>query len=179
MTINELQQIVNNTAFDYDIRIKADTEILRRGKRVGVIDERIHERPFEKTRNKIYIALEEVDMIWDTDEVEDFRRLWRQGKTILEISRFFKRDPDEIALLIMDQAQKGLIKNDKEPDQKGSTKQVTATIEKMKNDVPTAISIGGRRYVLEAEGGNNKERANKKRQRPFKQPKIYWQAPSV
>lgn len=30
MTINELQQIVNNTAFDYDIRIKADTEILRR-----------------------------------------------------------------------------------------------------------------------------------------------------
>lgn len=37
MTINELQQIVNDTAFDYDIRIKADTEILRREKIWGTV----------------------------------------------------------------------------------------------------------------------------------------------
>lgn len=38
MTINELQQIVNNTAFDYDIRIKADTEILRREREWQLIE---------------------------------------------------------------------------------------------------------------------------------------------
>lgn len=30
MTTNELKQIVNNTALDYDIRIKAEMEVLRR-----------------------------------------------------------------------------------------------------------------------------------------------------
>jgi len=119
-------------------------------------------------------------MKWDTEEVEDFRKLWRQGKTILEISRFFQRDPDEIALLIMDQAQKGLIKNNKEPDQKGSTKQVVATIEKVKKEVPTVISIEGRRYVLEAEGGKNKNgKTRTPRKRAERKPFIYWQKPSV
>lgn len=30
MTTSDLKQIVNNTALDYDIRIQADTEVLRR-----------------------------------------------------------------------------------------------------------------------------------------------------
>lgn len=105
--------------------------------------------PNSKRRQKIYIACEEVDMIWSEKDVEHFRNMWKEGKTILQIADFFKRDPDEIGLLIIDQSRKGLIKNEKEPGGKGTNHQVIATIEKVKKETPTVISIHGMRYVLE------------------------------
>lgn len=47
MTTSELKQIVNNSSLDYDIRIKADTEILRRERAWELI-----ERPYWQTRMK-------------------------------------------------------------------------------------------------------------------------------
>lgn len=60
-------------------------------------------------RRTIYIALEELDFIWDVDEVTMFRQLWREGASINELEEKLDRSQDDIAALILDQARKGKI----------------------------------------------------------------------
>ncbi|MDQ0876784.1 hypothetical protein QFZ77_005443 [Paenibacillus sp. V4I3] len=62
-------------------------------------------------RLKIYIACEDVNMIWDERDVLAFDSMWNEGLSIEDIAKSFDRDADEIALLIMDRARRGLIKN--------------------------------------------------------------------
>ena len=61
-------------------------------------------------RNAIYIACEEMDFIWAESDLMMFRHLWNKGESILDIAAYFKRDPDEVGLLIIDQARQDLIK---------------------------------------------------------------------
>lgn len=63
-----------------------------------------------KEENPIYIALEEANFVWSKTEVSEFSRLWKQGKTIHELCKHFGRCQVEIALLILDRADKGYIK---------------------------------------------------------------------
>lgn len=57
----------------------------------------------------IYVACEEMDFIWTGDQVEDFKRLWRDGIDIASISEILARDPDEVALLIISLARSNTI----------------------------------------------------------------------
>ncbi|MEK4416478.1 MULTISPECIES: helix-turn-helix domain-containing protein [Bacillus] len=63
----------------------------------------------KKERRNLYIALEEMDMFWDEDEVWRVKEAWNNNESIFAISEKLQRDPDEVALLIMDLARKGAI----------------------------------------------------------------------
>ncbi|AOM13830.1 hypothetical protein [Bacillus thuringiensis] len=63
----------------------------------------------KKERCNLYIALEEMDMFWDEDEVWRVKEAWNNNESIFAISEKLQRDPDEVALLIMDLARKGAI----------------------------------------------------------------------
>lgn len=55
------------------------------------------------------LILENARFLWSINELETFRILWEQGKSIEEIADRFKETPGNIALLVIDQAQKGKI----------------------------------------------------------------------
>ncbi|EEM56405.1 hypothetical protein bthur0007_57830 [Bacillus thuringiensis serovar monterrey BGSC 4AJ1] len=59
----------------------------------------------------MYIALEELDLVFDESEVIRLQEMWKEGKGILEIAKELGRHQLEIAALIMDQADKNLIKS--------------------------------------------------------------------
>lgn len=63
----------------------------------------------KEQRRKIHIALEDIDFVWDADEVSVFRKLWNQGASIYELEEELGRDQDDIAMLIMDQSRRGKI----------------------------------------------------------------------
>lgn len=62
-----------------------------------------------KERKQIYLALEELDFVWCIEEVEKVVHLWADGMNLWEIANEMKRDPDEVAVLIMDLARKNRI----------------------------------------------------------------------
>ena len=62
-----------------------------------------------RQRNKLYIACEEYDFTWSSDELRSFREMWRQGLSIREISMELKRHQNEVAILIIDQSEIGYI----------------------------------------------------------------------
>lgn len=62
-----------------------------------------------KERSSVYVACEEVDMIWDEKDVLAFDVMWNQGLDIFVIADAFDRDPDEVVLLVLDRARKGHI----------------------------------------------------------------------
>ena len=61
-------------------------------------------------RRATFLALEELDFTWDLDEVKEFKKLWKRGADFRLIAEHFNRDPDEVAILIMDLARRGKIK---------------------------------------------------------------------
>ncbi|CUB08555.1 helix-turn-helix domain containing protein [Bacillus thuringiensis] len=65
----------------------------------------------KKSRRNLYIALEELDLVFDESEVIRLQEMWKEGKGILEIAKELGRHQLEIAALIMDQADKNLIKS--------------------------------------------------------------------
>lgn len=66
------------------------------------------ERQFKNTR-KTYLACEDLDFSWTKQEVMDFGYLWREGRTLDEMARYFKRTPEEILILALDRAKSGYI----------------------------------------------------------------------
>jgi len=54
--------------------------------------------------------LEELDFSWDEADIPQVRHMWKKGLSVWDIARAFDRDPDEVALLIMDLVRKGQIK---------------------------------------------------------------------
>jgi hypothetical protein len=68
-------------------------------------------RYMKKSRRNIYIALEELDLVFDESEVIRLREMWDEDKDILEIAKELGRQQLEIAALIMDQADKNKIKS--------------------------------------------------------------------
>lgn len=61
----------------------------------------------------LYIACEDMNHIWLDSQVAEMREFWRQGYDIAAIAKHFKRDMDEVAILIIDQKRLGFIKNRK------------------------------------------------------------------
>ncbi|PWW06294.1 hypothetical protein DFQ01_103196 [Paenibacillus cellulosilyticus] len=56
------------------------------------------------SRQKIYLACEDMNFAWDEVEVRKFHELWKAGVGIFDIAEQLKRDPDEVALLIIDRS---------------------------------------------------------------------------
>lgn len=54
----------------------------------------------------LYIAMEDLDFTFYHFEIADVIEMWVDGRTLDEISRKMKRDPDEVAILLMDLARK-------------------------------------------------------------------------
>ncbi|PFR72891.1 helix-turn-helix domain containing protein [Bacillus cereus] len=65
----------------------------------------------KKSRRNLYIALEELDLVFDESEVIRLKEMWNEDKGILEIAKELGRHQLEIAALIMDQADKNIIKS--------------------------------------------------------------------
>ncbi len=65
----------------------------------------------KKSRRNLYIALEELDLVFDESEVIRLRKMWNEDKNIIEIATELERHQLEIAALIMDQADKNKIKS--------------------------------------------------------------------
>ncbi|WP_308637696.1 helix-turn-helix domain-containing protein [Paenibacillus silvisoli] len=57
----------------------------------------------------LYLACEEMDFSWDEKEIFRFESLWRQGMAVFQIAKELRRDPDEVALLIIDRSRKKAI----------------------------------------------------------------------
>ncbi|GIO63550.1 hypothetical protein [Paenibacillus cineris] len=130
--------------------------------------------PGAKKRQNIYLACEEMNFIWSEKEVGDFLKLWKEGRGIPQIAAYFDRDPDEVGLLVIDQARKGNIKTRNEPAGKGQSHKVIATVEKVKKETPTVISIHGMRYVLEHpdQGRSKSGKVNPSRQSTKRKPHV-------
>lgn len=56
-----------------------------------------------------YIAMEEVNMIWDEKAVEIVKELYRSGLALTAIAESVKRPEDEVAILLMDLVMNRLI----------------------------------------------------------------------
>ena len=67
--------------------------------------------PEMKSRLKLYVALENLDFTWcERTEIPIVERMWREGAPIWEIAEAVDRDPDEVALLIMDRIRKRFLR---------------------------------------------------------------------
>ena len=53
-----------------------------------------------------HLILDDAKFIWKQEEVEDFRAMWECGLSLFEIAEQMNEDPDNIALLVIDQAKK-------------------------------------------------------------------------
>lgn len=65
----------------------------------------------KNSRRNMYIALEELDLVFDESEVIRLQEMWKEGKNIIEIAVEMGRHQLEVAALIMDQADKNNIKS--------------------------------------------------------------------
>ena len=52
----------------------------------------------------------EVKWKWTESELIRFRKMWREGKSINEIGKVFRINKRSIGLLVIDQAEQGMIK---------------------------------------------------------------------
>ena len=64
----------------------------------------------KKASRRVYIALEDLDFSWDEADIPQVRYMWKKGLSIWDIARAFDRDPDEVAILIMDLVRKSQIR---------------------------------------------------------------------
>lgn len=55
----------------------------------------------ESARKNRVIVCEELNHIWDQSEIDEFLRLWEEGYTVHQIASYFKRQPKEVALLLI------------------------------------------------------------------------------
>ncbi|SDJ68560.1 hypothetical protein SAMN04488576_12140 [Bacillus sp. cl25] len=65
----------------------------------------------KNSRRNMYIALEELDLVFDESEVIRLQEMWKENKNIIEIAKELGRHQLEIAALIMDQADKNEIQS--------------------------------------------------------------------
>ncbi len=64
----------------------------------------------KESRRNMYVALEDLDLVFDESEVIRLQEMWEEDKNIIEIAKELGRHQLEIAALIMDQADKNKIK---------------------------------------------------------------------
>ncbi|MDF9629226.1 sugar ABC transporter substrate-binding protein [Bacillus cereus] len=66
-------------------------------------DKSIRNKKKKETPPYVYIALEEVNFIWNEDDIERFKALWMKQLSLEDISNKLRRHQIEIATLILDQ----------------------------------------------------------------------------
>lgn len=64
----------------------------------------------KRTRRNTYIALERLDFTWELTEVREIDQMYNAGIPLWMIAQSFARDPDEVAVLLMDRCRKGVLK---------------------------------------------------------------------
>jgi hypothetical protein len=74
-----------------------------------------NEREIEKhymteSRRNLYVACLNFDFVWDEDDVEKAKELWKSGLHIGDMAKELNRDVDELALLLFDLAARGKIR---------------------------------------------------------------------
>ncbi len=57
-----------------------------------------------------YVCCENFDFLWDRKDLPRFKEMWDDGLSIFEIAERFKRKPQEVLFLIMDQVDIRVIK---------------------------------------------------------------------
>jgi hypothetical protein len=62
-----------------------------------------------RPQKPLYIALETLDFTWDHAEVAKAKELYNQGIHYADIAAYFRRDGDEVIVLLMDLLRKGKI----------------------------------------------------------------------
>lgn len=62
-----------------------------------------------RPQKQLYIALENLDYTWDHAEVAKAIDLYNQGVHYADIAVYFRRDGDEVIVLLMDLLRKGKI----------------------------------------------------------------------
>ena len=67
----------------------------------------------KKKRRNIHIALEEINFIWCTKEIEKFRGLWNEGYDIWKIAEHLGRSVHDVVMLVYDQHLLGKIETRK------------------------------------------------------------------
>ena len=63
-----------------------------------------------RPQEELIVALDDLDFSWFPVEVNKVKKLWSLGWHIADIAKHMKRDPDEVAVLIMHLARQGRIK---------------------------------------------------------------------
>ncbi len=68
-------------------------------------------RHMEHTRcgGELYIACADWNFAWTPGELVEFKRLWRGGVDLLEMAERLRRPDYEVALLLVDLAERGEI----------------------------------------------------------------------
>jgi hypothetical protein len=67
----------------------------------------------KESRREIIIALENLDFVWDSRQVNEFIKQWESGISIQNIAKYFERTQEECACLIMHLSLQDDIKNRK------------------------------------------------------------------
>jgi len=62
-----------------------------------------------RPEQELLITLEDLDFSWYLDEVTLVKKLWLCGCHLADIAKKVRRDPDEVAILIMHLARQGEI----------------------------------------------------------------------
>jgi len=55
------------------------------------------------------IILEDRKFIWESNEIKEFRKMWKQGDSVNNMARRFNCKNIDIAMLVLDQAESKLI----------------------------------------------------------------------
>lgn len=54
-----------------------------------------------------YLVLEEAKFMWTYEEILQIREYHKEQKDVFEIAKLMNEDPEDVALVIFDQVQKG------------------------------------------------------------------------
>lgn len=59
----------------------------------------------------LYIIGEDMNLLMEGREAAEFDNAWKQGLSLYDIARALRRDPDEVAVIVIDRRRRGFIKN--------------------------------------------------------------------
>ncbi|PFR93563.1 hypothetical protein [Priestia megaterium] len=69
-----------------------------------------YQKPQLRTK-KMYIALEDMDFVWEIDDVKIVIEMWDEGSSFAFISAFMDRDPHELLALLFELREKQMIRD--------------------------------------------------------------------
>ncbi|WP_158738649.1 hypothetical protein [Alteribacillus sp. YIM 98480] len=67
---------------------------------------KIEKHYFKREFGSTYIVNEDLEHVFTKDEVKLFDMLWKEGRSLKNIATYFKRNPDEMFLLLFDRVRK-------------------------------------------------------------------------